>query len=119
MDKFSTFEEMILAASGQKNKSGYRAINERAIERVAQLFSWLFPSLAKRKCLFKSLLIMKWSEGYGMYPLLNIGMKFSGRVQGHAWLTVDNLPFCDSSRLCEQYPHPLAGQGRIRYWCEA
>jgi hypothetical protein len=66
--------------------------------------------------LFRSLLILFWSEGLGLTPLLNVGLKFQGQVQGHAWLTIANLSFCDSSKLCFDFPHELATKGKIRFW---
>jgi hypothetical protein len=115
----STFAEMLAALSGAPGAPRSRAVRQKAIEAVARAFSWFFPCLRERKCLFRSLLILKWSTGRGLSPLLNIGLKFSGRVQGHAWLTVNDQPFCDSSRLPGLYPRQLAAKGRLRYWCEA
>jgi hypothetical protein len=110
---------MLAALSGPPGGPGNGAVRQKAIEALARVFSWFFPSLRERKCLFRSLLILKWSAARGLTPLLNIGLKFSGRVQGHAWLTVDDQPFCDSTRLPGLYPRLLAARGGIRYWCEA
>jgi hypothetical protein len=112
----STLNEMVNAYPLSSSNLHKRKINEKAIEIVATIFSWLFPSVRKRKCLFRSLLILFWSERFGLSPLLNVGLKFQGQVQGHAWLTVGNSPFCDSSQLCVYYPHEMATQGKIRFW---
>jgi len=117
MVKYYTPNELVNAVTGPASKSSVSRIDETAIEMVANFFSLLFPSIRKRKCLYRSLLILYWSDRFGLSPLLNVGLKFSGQVQGHAWLTVANQPFCDSSRLCTHYPSELATQGRVRFWC--
>lgn len=117
MGKYYTPNELVNAAPSAASKSCAVPINETAIETVAKFVSWLFPSIRKRKCLYRSLLILCWSERFGLSPLLNVGLKFSGPVQGHAWLTIGNRPFCDSSRLCAHYPSELATHGRVRFWC--
>lgn len=117
MAKYSTLNELVMAAPDPVSRTLTGSINETAIEMVAKFFSWLFPSIKSRKCLYRSLLILYWSKKFGLSPLLNVGLEFSEKVQGHAWLTVNNQPFCDSSRLYSRYPNNLATQGPVRFWC--
>ena len=93
------------------------AFNQNIIARIALFISSFHPSIWKRRCLFSSLLIMKWAHSKGLIPKLNIGMREGLKsMEGHAWLSLDGKPFCERSTLRENYPIRFSRSRKINYW---
>lgn len=60
---------------------------------------------------------MKWSYSCGLTPKLNIGLR-PGKIdmEGHAWLSLDNHPFCERTTLFENYALKLSETEKLIYW---
>jgi len=56
----------------------------------------VFPSMWRRRCLFRSLMILDWAHRMGIHATLNVGMMLrTERDQGHCWLSIGERPFCE------------------------
>lgn len=77
----------------------------------------VFPSMWRRRCLFRSLMILDWVHGIGIHATLNVGMNLGpDRDQGHCWLAIADRPFCELGG-CPQPPGTVFHSGRdVRYW---
>jgi hypothetical protein len=62
------------------------------------------PFLRRDNCLERSLLTYRFLAREGMDPLLVLGaQKSEGRIQGHAWVTIDGQPVIDDHEALGQY----------------
>jgi len=114
-----SFDEMLFRLSplAASQSTTPEQIPEGTIVILAELFSCLFPRLWRRRCLFRSLLILDWSRQHGIDPTLNVGVELGeSRDQGHCWLSLDGRPFCESGGWPARYS-VLFHQGRkIQHW---
>ncbi len=96
---------------------GINPVRQKKIGNIAFFFSIFFPAAWGRRCFFSSLLIMKWSYRRGLAPKLNIGLRRGiTDMEGHAWLSLGGIPFCERSTLAENYAVKLSETGRLIYW---
>jgi hypothetical protein len=114
-----SFDEMLLRLSPVAARRLYPAesIPGRWVAATAELFACLFPRVWRRRCLFRSLLILDWAHRSGVHPTLNVGMHLeSGRESGHCWLTVGNRPFCEPGDWSGRYGVLFYRRGDLQHW---
>jgi hypothetical protein len=77
----------------------------------------LFPSMWRRRCLFRSLMILDWVHRIGIQPTLNVGMRLNPeRDQGHCWLSIADRPFCEPGGYLRPYGTVFHSGRDVRYW---
>jgi len=93
------------------------AAAQRRIAALAEACSWMHPSLWRRRCLFRSLIILDWARTMGLDPAMNIGMRFDGpSAQGHCWLSLNGACFCEARSWPGGYPIRFLGMPGATYW---
>jgi Transglutaminase-like superfamily len=94
-------------------------IPERPVALAAECFAWLFPRIWRRRCLFRSLLILDWVRQFGLDPTLNVGMRFVALdARGHCWLSLDDHVFCGTEGWPGRHDVLLYfdKDKNVRYW---
>lgn len=92
-------------------------IPQRWFGYCADRCACIFPSMWKRRCLFRCLMILDWAHRFGIHPTLNVGMRLkTERDSGHCWLSIADQPFCETeiqpwSCGTSFYSGPV-----VRYW---
>lgn len=90
---------------------------EWALAWSAAVFSWRFPSIYRRRCLFRSLLLLDWARGRSVQPTVNIGIFAEDRqTQGHCWLSFGLQVFCEPGGWPARYREPFGGDGGVANW---
>lgn len=76
-------------------------------EQVVTMARWLCrpgPSSSPRRCLERSLLAYRYLGRAGAYPTLIVGVRREGAaVQGHVWVTLDDVPVGESPASLDRF----------------
>jgi hypothetical protein len=113
---FETMVQSLHATPGQPSAAP-PALPERWMAGAAECCACLFPGLWRRRCLFRSLLIMDWAHQQGIAPTLNVGMRLAAATeQGHCWLSVGDRAFCESGGWPRDYTLPFHRGRNIAHW---
>lgn len=68
-------------------------------------------------CLPKALALKRMLERRRFSPTLRIGArKESGKLLGHAWVEIDDVPFNDSADVADHYPPFEIGEAGLAIW---
>ena len=120
MVRLLAFDEMLSRLSPLARRASARAetIPEGWIASVAEFYAYLFPRVWRRRCLFRSLLILDWARRVGLNPTLNVGMRLApDRDQGHCWLSLGNRAFCEpGGGWPGRYGSLFHSDANVRYW---
>ena len=119
MLQFVSFDEMLSRISPIAEREPMRPtqIPEGWIVRAAEWCACLFPRLWRRRCLFRSLLVLDWARQLGIDPVLNVGMELGPRRdQGHCWLSIGNRPFCEAGGWPKRYGVLFHRSCGLRHW---
>jgi hypothetical protein len=115
----TSFEAMLarLSPAGVQGALSYEQVPQRWFCFCADGCARLFPSMWKRRCLFRSLIILDWVRRIGLQTMLNVGMKLGpGRDQGHCWLSIADRPFCEPGGYLGPYGTVFHCGRDVRYW---
>lgn len=119
MKKGASFECMmgyLSPLSGHGSLPEYE-LPEVYINRAGQFCAYLMPSVWRRRCLFRSLLILDWAHCLGIDPTFNVGMRLDpSGDQGHCWLSMGVRPFCESGGWPSQYDTLIHRDKGVQYW---
>lgn len=94
-----------------------RELPEVCITRASHFCAYLFPKVWRRRCLFRSLLVLDWAHRSGIDPTLNVGMRLDSLgEQGHCWLSIGGRPFCESGGWPGRYDTLMHREKGLQYW---
>jgi len=113
-----SFDEMLVRLSpvAAREKVPVR-IPEGLVFRTADLCAYLLPWLWRRRCLFRSLLVLDWARRLGIDPTLNVGMELGLRQdQGHCWLSIGGRAFCEPGGWPTRYGTLFHRGGSLQHW---
>jgi hypothetical protein len=117
MCRRSGFDEMLSCLTPIAARTDAQSVPERWIYVTADVFARMFPWLWRRRCLFRSLLVLDWAHGLGMDPTLNVGIKLGEhRAHGHCWLSIGGQPFCEPGGWPKLYRKLFYQDNRIQHW---
>jgi hypothetical protein len=92
-------------------------VPERWIAMAAECCACLFPGIWRRRCLFRSLLILDWAHPLGIDPILNVGMRLAPDSEhGHCWLSLANRAFCEPEGWPGRYGTLFHSDRNVQYW---
>ena len=115
----ANFEEMLLRLSPLAAKTCHLAEKtpDGGIARIAECCAFIFPRMWRRRCLFRSLLVVDWAHRSGISPTLNVGMQLGPDwEQGHCWLSIGDRPFCESGGWPGRYGVLFHRGNDVQYW---
>lgn len=115
----ASFEEMLLCMSPLAADTCHLAekMPDGWIARTGEYCAYFFPRMWRRRCLFRSLLVLDWARRSGISPTLNVGMQLGpDRDQGHCWLSIGDRPFCESAGWPRQYGILFHRGNDVQYW---
>jgi hypothetical protein len=115
----SSFEKMVwcLSPLAAQIRQEPGKTPEGWIARAAESCAYFFPRIWRRRCLFRSLLMLDWAHRLGVSPTLNVGMRLGpNRDQGHCWLSIGHTPFCEPAGWPEHYAVLFHRSGILQYW---
>lgn len=113
------FEAMLerLPPVVEPGRSSSAIVPQQWIACCADGFARAFPSLWRRRCLFRSLIILDWAHRNGLCPMLNVGMRLQpGHDRGHCWLSLDNEVFCELGGRHQPNEASFHSGSGVRYW---
>ncbi len=115
----AALEDMFDAMSSVSETGRPVALPELAVTLAAELCAFAIPGVWRRRCLFRSLLLLDWAHRLGIRPRLNVGMQL-GRSwdRGHCWLSLDEKPFCELRSRPNRYGSLFHRGGDISYWVQ-
>jgi hypothetical protein len=119
MAQFVSFDEMLLHMSplAAHNSMPPEKAPEGWIFRAAEFCACLFPGVWRRRCLFRSLLVLDWARQLGVNPTLNVGVQLGPhRDQGHCWLSIGERPFCEPAGWPARYGILFHRSSNVQYW---
>ena len=117
--QFMSFDEMLLHMSpvAAHNSMPPEKAPEGWIFRTAEFCACLFPRVWRRRCLFRSLLVLDWARQLGINPTLNVGMQLGRHHdQGHCWLSIGERPFCEPGGWPGRYGILFHRSSHVQYW---
>jgi hypothetical protein len=119
MRQFVGFDEMLLcmAPVAVQRPILLGRTTERWVTRAAGWCAYAFPGVWRRRCLFRSLLVLDWARGLGIDTTLNVGMELGvARDQGHCWLSIGDKAFCEPFGWPGRYGELFHRCGNLQYW---
>lgn len=119
MRRFLAFDAMLLQLSPVAGRpyATPHSLDEAGVARIAECFAVCFPWLWKRRCLFRSLLVLDWARQRGLDPTLNVGMELGlHQDQGHCWLSLGDRPFCERIGWPGRYGALFHQSKDVHYW---
>ena len=115
----ASFEEMLLCLSPLSAGTCHMAEKtpDAWIARTGECCAYFFPRMWRRRCLFRSLLVLDWARWSGISPTLNVGMQLGpDRDQGHCWLSIGDRPFCEPGGWPRRYGILFHRGNDVQYW---
>jgi hypothetical protein len=118
MTRLVSFEDMLMRLCPVERHTGRPPdVPGGSIFRVADWCAYVFPWLWRRRCLFRSLLVLDWAHRMGIDPTLNVGMELGlNREQGHCWLSIGGEVFCEPGGWPARYRTLFYRGHRLQHW---
>jgi hypothetical protein len=119
MAQMVSFDRMLLCLSPLAGHVSLQVENTPDVwmARAAECCAWLIPRVWRRRCLFRSLLVLDWAHRSGIDATLNVGMSLGPQSeQGHCWLSIGGRPFCEPRGWPGGYGVLFHQSGNLQYW---